>query len=122
MQESKISIERDNVSTIDYNMDYKIINGLYTTTDNKKVSENIKNFNIEIEQISNGVAQKLSKRNQVVIVTILIDELNKFQYLVRKDMNLDELEKTNEMPSGIKLLIKDAFDLTKVVALKDLLK
>lgn len=121
MQNLKIGIERDNGSTMGYNIDAEIINGLYSTTDNKKVNDNIQNFNIEIEQISNGVAQKLSKRNNVVIVTILIDELNKFQYLVRKDMNLDELNKSNEIPQDLKSVIKKAFELTKVRTLRDLI-
>lgn len=121
MNYSKIGVERDNGSIIEYNIDAEIINGLYSTTDIKKVNENIKNFNIEIEQISNGVAQKLSKRNNVVIATVLIDEMNKLQYLVGKDMNLVELEKSNDIPLEIKPLIKNAFDLSKVRTLGDLI-
>lgn len=122
MHDLKIGIVRDNGSTSEYSIDSEIINGLYSTTDNKKVIENIKNFNIAIEQIPNVVAQEISKINDVVIITILIDEFNKFQYLVGKDMSIDQLEKSNEIPLQVKPLIKDAYNLTKDITLGDLLK
>jgi len=122
MEDLKIGLEKDNGSISGYNIDTEIINGLYSTTDTIKVNENIKNFNIEIEQISNGVAQKLSKRNSVVIATILIDDMHKFQFLVGKDMDLVELEKTSDIPSQIKQIIRDAYNLTNDTTLGDLLK
>lgn len=122
MYESKIGIERDNGELIDFNIDMEVINGLYTTLDKNKVDENIKNFNIQIEALENDVATKMSKNDDVVIITTLIDNENKFQYLVGKDMNLNELEKSNEIPLELKPLIKDAHDLSKKRTLNDLLK
>lgn len=122
MNNLKIGIAGDNGSIIDFNIDTDIINGLYSTTNNRKVEENIQNFNIQIESLENGIARKMSKRNDVVIITILIDDENKYQYLVVKDMNLDELDKSNEIPLQLKPLIKEAYNLTKEMTLRDLLK
>lgn len=122
MNNLKIGVVGDNGSIIDFNIDADIINGLYSTTDNKKVEENIQNFDIQIESLENGIARKMSKRNDVVIITVLIDNENKYQYLVVKDINLDELDKTDEIPLQLKPLIKDAYNLIKEMTLGDLLK
>lgn len=111
MNNSKIGIEKDNGELIDFNFDMEVINGLYTALNNNKVDENIQNFNIQIEAIENEVATKMSKIDDVVIITTLIDNQNKYQYLVGKDMNLDELEKTTDIPLELKPLIKHAYDL-----------
>jgi predicted transcriptional regulator len=121
MENLQIGIERDNKQVVGYNINSEIINGLYSTTEKLKVEENIKNFDIIIEKQEDIVATKMSKRDNVVIITILIDDENKSQYLIGKDLNLDEFKNLNEFPSQLKPLILEAYNLTKVTSINDLL-
>lgn len=121
MKKPQIAIEADNGSTLSYNIDSEIMNGLYSTTELNKVQENIQKFNIQIEEIDNQVATKMSKRNSVVIVTILIDNENMLQYLISKDLNIDKFKNFKEFPAQIKPLIIDAYKLTNEMSLRDLL-
>jgi len=121
MENLQIGIEIDNGQMVGYNIDSEIMNGLYSTTEKLKVEENIQNFNIIIEKQGDNVATKMSKRDNVVIITIVIDDENKLQYLVGKDLNIDEIKSSNDFPSELKPLILDAYNLTNVASLNDLL-
>jgi hypothetical protein len=121
MENLQIGIEIDNGQMVGYNIDSEIMNGLYSTTEKLKVEENIQNFNIIIEKQGDSVATKMSKRDNVVIITIVIDDENKLQYLVGKDLNIDDIKSSNDFPSELKPLILDAYNLTNVASLNDLL-
>jgi len=121
----EIGIERDNGKIANYKVDGEIINGLYQTIDFKKVEDNCKNFGIEIETPKDGViASKLSKREKLCIVTFKIDKENQVQYLVGNDMNLIELNciPSEQMPSDLREVITQGYELTQIKTLGDLLK
>jgi len=98
-----------------YNINSEIQNGLYLTTDTDLINENINNFNINIEVIPNQVATKISKRDNVAIITFVVDESRKYQYLLGKDLDIEKMEKmnSNKIPEQIKDLIKEAYSLTQ---------
>ena len=120
----KIGIEKENGEVDDYEIDGEIINGLYITLEFDKVNENCKNFEIQLETPEDGtVANKLSKRNNLCIVTLKIDNENQVQYLIGDDMDLIELNSIpeNQMPIEFKELITEAYGLTQKNMLSDFL-
>ncbi|WP_100616407.1 hypothetical protein [Confluentibacter citreus] len=121
----EIGIEKDNGKVIGYKIDGEIINGLYITLEFDKVTENCTNFGIQVEIPKDGIiAQKLSKRNNLCIVTLIIDKENQVQYLVGNDMNLTELNSMpeNHMPSEFRNIIAQAYEMTQNNKLSDFLK
>jgi len=104
-----------------YNVNSEIQDGLYLTTDTDQINENISNFNIDIEVIPNQVATKISKRDKVAIITFVVDETRKYQYLVGADLDIEKMEKMNseKIPEQIKDLIKEAYSLTQKNKLSD---
>ena len=121
----KIGIETDNGKVTGYEIDGEIINGLYQTIDFKKVEDNCKNFGIEIETPKDGViASKLSKRENLCIITLKVDKENQVQYLVGNDMNLIELNciPSEQMPSDLREVITQGYELTRKNTLRDFLK
>jgi len=83
--------------------------------DKDLINENINNFNIDIEVIPNQIATKISKLNKAAVITFLVDENRKYQYLVSENLDLEKMEKMNskQIPEQIKELIKEAYLLTK---------
>jgi hypothetical protein len=111
-----IGIETGNGKVIRYEIDEEVINGLYQTLDFKKVGDNCKNFDIEIDTPKDGViASKLSKRENLCIITMKIDEENQVQYLVGNNMSLIELNRipSNKMSSELRDIITQGYELTK---------
>ncbi|WP_282016964.1 hypothetical protein [Salegentibacter mishustinae] len=123
MDAARIGLEQDNGEMLGYNINSEIQNGLYLTTETDLINENIDNFNIDIEVIPNQVATKISKRDKVAIITFVVDESRKYQYLVGADLDIEKMEKMNskELPEQIKDLVKEAYSLTKKNKLSDLL-
>lgn len=124
-EDLKIGIERDNGKIIGYRIDGEVINGLYITLDIEKINENCENFEIEIGNPKKGVIRhKLSKRDNLCILTIRFDKENQVQYLVGNDMDLIELNCIPEdnLPSDIKEMINEAFEISKKNRLSDFLK
>lgn len=121
MDAARIGLEQDNGEMLGYNINSEILNGLYLTTDTELINENIDNFNIDIEVIPNQVATKISKRDKVAIITFVVDENRKYQYLVGADLDIEKMEKMNshEIPEQIKDLIKEAYSLTQKNKLSD---
>tara|TARA_R110002049_G_scaffold250486_2_gene424845 strand:- start:496 stop:864 length:369 start_codon:yes stop_codon:yes gene_type:complete len=121
----EIGIERDNGKVVGYKIDGEIINGLYITLEFDKVNENCSNFGIQIETPKDGIiAQKLSKRDNLCIVTLKIDKENQVQYLVGNDMSLIELNSMPEdqMPAEFRNMITQAYEMTQKNKLSDFLK
>ncbi|RKE89427.1 hypothetical protein [Ichthyenterobacterium magnum] len=121
----EIGIERDNGKVVGYKIDGEIINGLYITLEFDKVSDNCKNFGIQLETPKDGtIAQKLSKRDNLCIVTLKIDKENQVQYLVGNDMSLIELNSMpeNQMPAEFRNMITQAYEMTQKNRLSDFLK
>lgn len=114
MESAKIGLEQDNGEILGFNINSEIQNGLYLTLDNALIEENIGNFNIDIEAIPNQVATKVSKQDKVAIISIIVDEDRKYQYLVGADLDFEKIEKmdSKEMPEQIKGLIGEAYSLT----------
>ncbi len=121
MESGKIGLEQDNGELLGFNINSEIQNGLYLTLDNALIEENIRNFNIDIEAIPNQVATKISKRDKVAIITFVVDETRKYQYLVGADLDIEKVEKMNsdKIPEQIKDLIKEAYTLTQKNKLSD---
>jgi len=121
----EVGIQRDNGKVVGYKIDGEIINGLYITLEFDKVNDNCKNFGIQIENPKDGmVAQKLSKRDDLCIVTMRFDKENQVQYLVGNDMNLIELNclPEEQMPTDFRNSISQAYEMTQKNKLSDFLK
>ena len=118
----EIRIERDNGKYVGYKIDGEIINGLYQTVELDKIADNCKNFDIKVENPKNGmVASKMSKRDNLCILTMKFDEGNQVQFLVGNDLNLIELNciPTEQMPTDLREVIIQAYELTQKNTLKD---
>ena len=121
----EIGIERDNGKYIGYKIDGEIINGLYQTVDNGKISDNCKNFDIYVENPKeNSITTKMSKRDNLCIVTIKFDAKNKVQYLVGNDLDLIELNSipAEHMPAELRERITQAYEVTQKRTLGDFLE
>ena len=121
----EIGIERDNGKVVGYKIDGEIINELQITIEFDKVNENCSNFGIQIETPKDGIiAQKLSKRGNLCVVTLKIDKENQVQYLVGNDMSLIELNSMPEdqMPAEFRNMITQAYEMTQKNKLSDFLK
>ena len=123
MEELIIGIEGDNGNIIDYLIDGIVIDGLYFTTDFKKVTANCKNFDIEIEQpkSENIVSTKVSKRDNISILTLKFDSENQAQYLIGNDMKPNKLYSIpeNELSTDFKDMIMQAYNMTQMNRLSD---
>ncbi|WNH13047.1 hypothetical protein [Thalassobellus suaedae] len=118
----EIGIERDNGKYVGYKIDGEIINGLYQTVELDKIADNCKNFDIKVEKPKNGmVASKMSKRDNLCILTMKFDKENQVQFLVGNDLNLIELNciPTEQMPTDLRKMIIQAYELTQKNTLKD---
>ena len=118
----EIGIERDNGKYVGYKIDGEIINGLYQTVELDKIADNCKNFDIKVEKPKNGmVASKMLKRDNLCILTIKFDEKNQVQFLVGNDLNLIELNciPTEQMPTDLREMITQAYELTQKNTLRD---
>ena len=121
----EIGIERDNGKFVGYKIDGEIINGLYQTVDNEKIIANCKNFDIHVENPKeNSIKTKMSKRDNLCIVTIKFDENNQVQYLVGNVLDLIELNSipADHMPTDLRERITEAYELTQKRTLGDLLE
>ncbi len=121
----KIGIERDNGKTVGYKIDYEIINGLYQTVELEKIMDNCANFDIKVHNPKNGmVALKMSKQDNVCIMTMKYDEENLNQYLIGSDLNLIELNhlSSEQMSTDLREWITQAYELTKINTPNDFMK
>ncbi|MCL6217008.1 hypothetical protein [Zunongwangia pacifica] len=91
MDAAKIGLEQDNGEILGHNIHSEIQNGLYLTTDTLLINENINNFNINVEVIPNQVVTKISKCDKVAIITFVVDESRKYQYLVGADLEIGKM-------------------------------
>lgn len=97
MEKLELGVENDNGDIVNFKVDGIIINGLYETVELKKVRENIDNFEIDVNyEYSSGIKWYLSKRDRVVIVSMVVDDKNMAQYLVGDDMDPMELLSLDE--------------------------
>lgn len=99
MEELKLGIEGEEGKIFDYLFDEVLIDGLFITRNSKKVQKNCENFDIEVESANkDGVNTKISKINNVSIVTLKQSTGSQFQFLVGNDMSVTEL---NKVPSEL---------------------
>ena len=106
-------LKTDNGEISDYNSGQKILDDLYLNMDKKEIDENLQIFNIDFEVIPNQVAINTTLRDKVAIVSIIVSEDRKYQYLVGPDLNLEQFEKLDQsqMPEMIKGQVREAFQL-----------
>jgi hypothetical protein len=123
MEELIIGIEGDNGNIIDYLIDGIVIDGLYFTADFKRVTANCKNFDIEIEEpkSENIVSTKVSKRDNISILTLKFDSENQVQYLIGNDMKPNKLCSIpeEELSTDFKDMIMQAYNMTQMNRLSD---
>lgn len=117
-----VGIEVDNGKTIGFHIDGEIINGLCHTNDLESISTNCKNFDINFDDEKNP-STKMSKRDQVVIVSLQFSENEKFQFLVGPDLNPKELMELegDAFSNQFKELIFKAYSMIGKLSLGDLI-
>jgi len=117
MEDRQIGITGDNGELKGYRIDSEVITGLYITVTPEKIRSNCEDFNIVV-----GESSKISKRDNVSIFTINIDETNQLQYLVGDDLNVEELEELTprQMSQELKEGILQSFELAQIRNLSDL--
>ena len=117
MEDLQLGIENDSGKIIGYKIDGTIVDGLYATFDFDKVNDNINNFDIEVENpAENMLVQKMSKREEMCIITIRFNENQQVQYIVCPDLNIKDLNKIpeKEMPQEFKNMILEGFEISKM--------
>lgn len=102
-----------------YLIDFKMIDGLNLTIEQKKIKKNCKLFNIDMSNCKS----KISKRNNISIATIGFENKKHLQYEVKHNLNIDELHNisNNLMPIKIKQWILEAHKLAQVKTLENLI-
>lgn len=102
-----------------YLIDYKIIDGLNLTIDQNKIRKNCKLLDIDM---SNSPS-KISKRNNISILTVGYGNNRHLQYEVKHNFNIDKLNSISpdSIPHQIKPLILQAHQLTQNDVFKDLI-
>jgi len=115
MDNSKIDLKNEHGEIVGYHSGQKILDGLYLTMDKDKINDNLKNFDIDFEVVPNQVAINTTKRDTMAIVSIVVSEDRKYQYLVGSNLNLEEFEKLDQsqMPEMIKGQVREAYQLTQ---------
>jgi hypothetical protein len=110
MENEKLGIELNKGEITDFQFDNYIIDGLFFTSESKKVDTNCRNFDIEIEKptAEKPMTTKISKIQDIAIITFHVDNENQSQYLIGKDLNMKEL---NETEVSDKFLIREVYQL-----------
>ena len=108
-----MKLKNDNGEIVEYNSGHKILDDLYLNMYKTEIDENLQNFNIEFEVIPDQVAINTSQRDHFAIVSILVNEDRKYQYLVGPDLDLEQFEKLDQsqMPEMIKGQVREAYQL-----------
>lgn len=117
MEDLQIGIENENGEIIGYKIDGTIVDGLYATFKFDKINENIKNFEIEVENpAENMLVQKMSKREKMCIITIRFNENEQVQYIACPDLNITDLNgiPEKEMPQEFKNMILEGYEISKM--------
>ena len=101
-----------------YIADMKIIKGLFITIDPQKIKRNCEYFEINIC----NCPAKISKRNNISILTLNFKNNQLVQFQVKWNLNIKELKKLDNdfINNEIKSMILEAFMLLQVKILKDL--
>lgn len=124
MENLQVGIENDYGKIVAYNIDSDIIEGLYITVDSQKIRENCENFNIEITSWKDDSQDtKMSKRDNLVILTIKIDMNKIIQFLIGDDMNLKQMKllSSKVLSQEMKKIIKECHILANTRSLSGLL-
>jgi hypothetical protein len=110
MKNKKLGIELYKGEITDFLFDNYIIDGLFYTSESKKVNKNCRNFAIGIEKPTeeNPMTTTISKTQDIAIITFHIDNENQSQYFIDKDLSIKEL---NEIENSDKFVIAEAFNM-----------
>lgn len=110
----EIGIEIDNGKHIGYKIDTEIIKGLYQTFKFEKIIGNCKNLEINLEIPKNErVNSKMSKRDNICVLTMIFDKDNGIQFLVGRDLSSEQLNSLTpeQLPNELKETIFKAYEL-----------
>ena len=111
--EITIELEKGNSSL--YKIDKELLNGLYITEDIHKITDNCNNLGIQINTtIGSNMHSKTSKRGDSCILTLKHDELSLKQYLIAKDLDLEEVEQASPsiISTDLKKIVIELYKLT----------
>ncbi|WP_373055637.1 hypothetical protein [Zunongwangia sp. H14] len=110
MEDLKIELNT-NGEVVDFKIDSEVMKELWLTHSKDKVEENIKNFNIDVEVLPNGIATKISRIDKVAVLTLIANSERKYQYIVGSGLDLKQMETTDshQIPDQIKGLIKQTY-------------
>jgi hypothetical protein len=124
----KIDVQKLNgVFPTMFNVDRTIMEGLYMTSDQVKVKNNIKRFKITKRPAKsfNDIGIQYTKNGDCVIVTFNIRQPNISvygQFVVGSDLDkMDVLNCEDESLEGLHAIIMDACDLSRVNTMQDFL-
>ncbi|NHN26919.1 hypothetical protein FIA58_014640 [Flavobacterium jejuense] len=115
MKVLKIYITNESDKLIAFLVDREIIDDLYITFDLTKVLENYTNFNINYEELINlETTKQFFYKNEVLILSIKLDDDNHVQFLIEKNISLQHLKKVpeNVIPKQFKKIISNAIKTT----------
>lgn len=101
-----------------YLTDMKIIKGLFITLDPEKIKRNCEYFEIDM---SNSPS-KFSKRNNISILTLGIENNQFIQFQVKWNLNIKDLKKLDNdfISNDLKFMILEAYKLAQIKTLEDL--
>ena len=106
-------LKTENGEIAEYHNGQKILDDLYLNMDKTEIDKNLHNFHIDFEVIPNQVAINTTQIDWVAIVSIVVNEDRKYQYMVGPDLDLEKFEKLDQsqMPEMIKGQVRDAYQL-----------
>ncbi|OGS70994.1 MAG: hypothetical protein A3F91_11245 [Flavobacteria bacterium RIFCSPLOWO2_12_FULL_35_11] len=101
-----------------YIADMKIIKGLFITIDPEKIKTNCEYFEINM---SNSPS-KISKRNNISILTLGFENNQFIQFQVKWNLNIKELNKLDYdyITNEIKSMILEAYKLTQIKTIENI--
>ncbi|MDT0641437.1 hypothetical protein RM553_01210 [Zunongwangia sp. F363] len=111
MEELKIDV-KNNGEVVGFKIDSEVMKDLWLTHTKEKVDANIRNFAIDIEVSPNGIATKISKIDEMAVLTLIANSERKYQYVVGKDLEMDKVANmdSHQVPDQIKGLIRQTYD------------
>lgn len=101
-----------------YISDKKIIKGLYITIDSEKIKRNCEHFEIDMS----NCPSKISKRNNISILTLGFENNQFIQFQVKWNLNIKEFKKLDcdFISNEIKFMDLEAYMLAQIKTLEDL--
>lgn len=125
MDNKIIGVKGDSGKIQEFHFDQELMRGLYLAYDDNVV-KNCKNFSINLDKPSAGQSfnTKMSKREDIVFITIKTKGNTAYQYFVSKDVDMMEVINVSNdvIPSDFKSMILEAQKMGSINTVDDLFK